>query len=72
MKHYLTTSPEDKKPLTLFEVAGSVLAAAFGVQSEANKKRDFTRGKPMQFLVVGIVFTALFLLSVIGLVQLIL
>ena len=63
---------ESEKPLSLLEVASSVLAAAFGVQSKANKRRDFTRGKPIQFIVVGIVFTFLFLLSLVVLVNIIL
>ena len=56
-------------PLTLLEVASSVLAAAFGVQSKTNKKRDFTRGKPLQFVIVGVVFTLIFLGSVILIVN---
>ncbi|MDX1732882.1 MAG: DUF2970 domain-containing protein [Halioglobus sp.] len=62
----------EEKPLTLLEVAGSVLAAGFGVQSQQNKRRDFTRGKPWQFIVVGLVFTGLFLGAVITVVSLVL
>ena len=43
---------------------GSAAAAAFGVQSRANRERDFTRGKPMHFIIAGIVFTAVFVLVV--------
>lgn len=66
------TNSDDEKPLTLLEVAGSVLAAAFGVQTKANKQRDFTRGKPMQFIIVGVFFTAIFLATVVTLVNIIL
>jgi hypothetical protein len=63
---------ESEQPLTLLEVAASVLAAAFGVQSKANKHRDFTRGKPQQFIIVGIVFTFIFLITLVTLVNIIL
>jgi hypothetical protein len=43
----------------------SVAAAFFGVQSSANRRRDFTRGKASHFVVVGLVATAAFILAVI-------
>jgi hypothetical protein len=60
---------EKDKPLSMLEVISSVLAGAIGVQSKANKQRDFTRGKPMQFVAAGIFFTVLFLATVITLVS---
>lgn len=65
------TSEEDE-PLTLLQVAGSVFAAGFGVQSKEKKQRDFTRGKPWQFIVVGLIFTALFLGGVLTVVNIVL
>ncbi|WP_101757698.1 DUF2970 domain-containing protein [Oceanicoccus sp. KOV_DT_Chl] len=63
---------EQDQPLTLLEVASSVLAAAFGVQSKEKKQRDFTHGKPLQFVIVGVVFTLLFLVTVISIVNIVL
>lgn len=41
------------------------MAAGFiGVQSSRNRERDFTRGRPLHFVVGGLVGTALFLLAV--------
>lgn len=60
---------DDKTPLTLFEVACSVFAAAFGVQSEVNKKRDFRRGKPMQFIIVGVTFTFALMFSLAAIIS---
>lgn len=54
------------------QVMGSVAAAFFGVQSDRNRQRDFRRGRPRDFLIIGALFTALFVLAVIGLVQLVL
>lgn len=50
-------------------VVGSVLAAGIGVQSRANKERDFQQGNPVHFIVGGIVGTLLFILCVWLLVQ---
>ena len=62
---------EEQKPLTLLQVAGSVFAAGFGVQSKEKKQRDFARGKAWQFIVVGIAFTALFMVTVITIVNIV-
>lgn len=51
---------EDKGSLTFSSVVMSTLAAAIGVQSKANKERDFKHGSPGAFIVAGLIFTALF------------
>ena len=48
----------ERKP-TLLQVIGSVLAAFFGVQSSRNRARDFTHGKAIPFVLVGILLTLL-------------
>ena len=50
----------------------SVVSAAFGVQSTANRERDFTGGTAAPFIIAGIVFTVLFILTIIGVVNLVL
>ena len=45
-------------------VMKSAMAAAFGVQSQANRERDFTQGKPLHFIAAGIAATLIFLLCV--------
>ncbi|XOV84132.1 MAG: DUF2970 domain-containing protein [bacterium] len=62
----------EQDSLTFWQVLSSTLAAAFGVQSSKNRKRDFTKGKPSQFIFMGIGFTAVFVLIMIGIVQLVL
>ncbi len=61
-----------EQPLTLWEVICSVLAAAFGVQSRENKERDFSRGKPLHFIIAGLLFTVLFLVTLITIVNIVL
>jgi len=62
----------DKRPLTFWEVLGSTLAAAIGVQKKVNKERDFTRGNPVHFIIAGIIFTTVFVLAVVLVVKLVL
>ena len=62
---------QDKKP-GFFSVVGSVLAAAFGVQSSENRERDFKHGSHKVFIVAGIIFTLLFLGTVYSIVQIVL
>lgn len=65
----LRTTESNTQPLTFWEVLGSVLAGALGVQSSKNRQRDFTRGNIVHFIIIGIVFTVLFVFTVISLVQ---
>ncbi len=57
-------------PLSLRQMLHSVLAAALGVQSQRNRARDFSRGKPSHFIVLGVLFTGLFVLLLVGLAKL--
>lgn len=63
---------QDPQTPTLLQVIGSVLAAAFGVQSNKNRERDFQAGSWRIFLVVGVIGTILFVLIVYGIVKLVL
>ncbi len=47
-------------------VVFSVLAAFFGVQSEANRRRDFTDTSPLPYILTGIVAIVLFVLTLSG------
>lgn len=62
----------EEAPPSLWQVAQSVAAAFFGVQSEQNRQRDFTRGKPMQFIIIGLAATGLFVLTMVVIVKLVL
>ena len=63
---------DNDKPLSFRDMLQSVLAAAFGVQSGKNRARDFSRGKPSHFIALGLMFTALFVVVLFALVQLVL
>lgn len=63
---------DKQKGTGVLAVIQSVLAAGFGVQSRANRERDFKHGKPAHFVVAGLIGTALFVLLVWGMVQIVL
>jgi hypothetical protein len=63
---------DDERSLSLWQVLTSALAAGFGVQSSKNRERDFKRGKASQFIVIGIVFTAAFVVAMVFLVRFVL
>jgi hypothetical protein len=65
-------SEDENKPLTLWEMLQSVLSAALGVQSGKNRSRDFSRGKPSHFIILGVLFTAVFVLVILAIVKLVL
>ncbi len=58
--------------LGLREVVGSVLAAMFGVQKREVQERDFGSGRAAPFIITGLVMTILFVLALVGVVQLVL
>ncbi len=47
------------------------MSSFLGVQKNANRERDFKRGRARDFIIVGVVLTLLFILSVWGVVQLV-
>ncbi|AZC27267.1 MULTISPECIES: DUF2970 domain-containing protein [Pseudomonas] len=62
--------PSNSRPPTFLQMLQSVLAAAFGVQSGKNRARDFSHGKPSHFIALGILFTTLFVLVLLGIAKL--
>ncbi len=66
------SNSDDNEPLSLPQVFASVLASFFGVQKDERRRRDFSRGRPRDFIIVGLVFTLLFILTVWGVVELVL
>jgi hypothetical protein len=63
---------DERNPRNLWQVIMSMAAALFGVQSERNRELDFTHGKPMHYIIVGLVMTALLVLLIYVIVQLVL
>lgn len=58
--------------LNPLQVVGSVFAAGLGVQSSKNRERDFKQGRVGVFIAAGIVFTLIFIGTVLFVVQMVL
>jgi len=54
------TEQPHKKP-SVWQIVLSTVAAAFGVQSSKNQKRDFEHGNLKTYIISGIVFTLCFI-----------
>jgi hypothetical protein len=54
---------------TITQVIRSVLAAAVGIQSDANRQRDLKEGYLSVYLIGGVIFTVLFVIALIFLVS---
>tara|TARA_R110001606_G_scaffold338092_1_gene486175 strand:+ start:237 stop:434 length:198 start_codon:yes stop_codon:yes gene_type:complete len=55
----------------LWDVVKSVAASVFGVQSSANRERDFKQQSFMPFVVVGVIFFIILIVSLILIVSVI-
>ena len=62
----------DSQRLSFGELAKSTFSAFLGVQSDANRHRDFSKGKMSHFIAMGLIFGLVFVLSIVGVVQLVL
>lgn len=67
----MNNSEKDVKKPKLWQVAGSIFAGMFGVQSERNRQRDFSHSSPLPFILAGISFILLFILVMYGIVSLV-
>ena len=63
---------EQVRDLSFWELVKSTSSAFIGVQSNANRERDFSRGKISHFIWMGLLFGLLFVGTLIGVVQLVL
>jgi hypothetical protein len=68
-KHWHCMS--EKKP-TFWQIVLSTLAAAFGVQSSKAHQRDANQRSVAPYLAAGVIFTTLFILTVVLVVQVVL
>ena len=62
---------KEQKP-SAADLLKSTLSAAIGVQNNANRERDFKHGNIKTFVFAGIIFTVLFIGSVVTIVHFVL
>jgi hypothetical protein len=64
--------PIEDTQLSFGQLLKSTLSAFIGVQSNANRERDFKHGKLSHFIWMGLLFGLMFVLTLVGVVQLVL
>ena len=67
-----TEIEQNKKGISFVKLVKTTLAAAIGVQTDKNRREDFESGSIFPYIAAGIIFTALFILTIILVVNLIL
>ena len=61
---------EGKQKLSILHILTSVLAAAVGVQSKKNQEKDFNgKGSIYIYIAAGIIFTTLFVITIVTVVK---
>jgi hypothetical protein len=66
-----TATNENKITISFWQLLSSTLAAFIGVQSNANRERDFKHGKISHFIAIGILFGITFVLTIITVVKIV-
>ena len=65
------TEQTEPRQIGILQVFKSVLASFFGVQSAKNRERDFKHGKPSHYIIVGLILTMTFILTLWAVVKLV-
>ena len=60
---------DENMQISFFQLFKSTMSAFIGVQSNANRERDFKHGKISQFIGIGLLCGLLFVSTIIGVVQ---
>jgi hypothetical protein len=68
----MTEKSEDEQKHSAVDLLKSTLSAAIGVQTNANREKDFKHGNIKTFVIAGIIFTVVFIGTVITVVNLVL
>jgi len=69
----MSEKKDDKpKDISLLTIIGSTLSAAVGVQRSKNRERDFKSGKMLPFIIAGLIFTLIFIGTVLTIVNVVL
>ncbi len=66
------SNPREATHLSFWQLLKSVFSAFLGVQSSANRERDFQQGKMSHFIWMGLLFGLVFVSTIIGVVRLVL
>ena len=63
---------DEKIRITFAQLLLSTFSAFIGIQSNANRERDFKHGKISHFILIGLLFGLVFILTIVGVVNIVL
>ena len=66
-----TEKTDENMRIGFFQLLKSTMSAFIGVQSNANRERDFKYGKISHFIGIGLLFGLVFVCTIIGVVQIV-
>ena len=66
-----TENGDEKIHISFGQLLLSTLSAFIGVQSNANRERDFKYGKISHFIFIGLLFGLVFVLTLVGVVKIV-
>ncbi len=64
-------SESQQEQVSIWKVVASVFGAMFGVRGNAARERDFSKGRPAAYIIVGLIATALFVLTLVSVVMIV-
>ncbi|MDV3503619.1 DUF2970 domain-containing protein [Marinobacter sp. M-5] len=69
-----TEGKDDQKPKGpgVLKIIQSILAGAFGVQSDKRRQEDFSSHSPLPYIIAGLLFTTGFVVTLVVVVKLVL
>ena len=68
----ITRNGDEKIRITFAQLLLSTFSAFIGIQSNANRERDFKHGKISHFILIGILFGLVFVFTIVGVVNIVL
>jgi hypothetical protein len=67
----IADNSDQKIQITFRQLLMSTLSAFIGVQSNANRERDFKYGKVSHFIAIGLLFGLVFIATIVGVVKIV-
>ncbi len=67
----LADNSDESIQISFWQLLLSTMSAFIGVQSNANRERDFTHGKISHFIAIGLLLGLVFVCTIIGVVQIV-
>jgi len=68
----ISKNGDEKIRITFGQLLLSTFSAFIGIQSNANRERDFKHGKISHFILIGLLFGLVFIFTIVGVVNLVL